>query len=97
MRLVYCIVLLFLIYHAGPDAYQDSVCVFFVSEAEQEAVEFSMADPSADLQWAEENLQRFQLCAGDTFYVPSGNMFRLKNNSKGTCCKLYVTFIKECA
>ena len=96
MRIVSCTALLFNIFE-GPDAYQDSVCVFFVYEAELESVEFSMADPSTDLQWAEENLQIFRLSAGDTFYVPSGNMFRLKNNSKDACCKLYVTFIKECA
>ena len=82
---------------SGPDAYHDSVCIFYITEGEAHSVEFSMADPSAELQWSEGNLRRFLLSAGDTFYVPSGNMFRLKNNSKDACCKLYVTFIKECA
>jgi hypothetical protein len=62
--------------------------VFFVASAQAHALEFGLADPSQDA-WIDGTAQRLLLSAGDSFYVPPGNIYRLENHSPTTTARLF--------
>lgn len=67
--------------------------IFFVSDCQPESVEFALANPEDD-DWDDRTAQRVILSAGDSFYVPPGNMYRLENHSKVKTCKINWVIIK---
>ncbi len=67
--------------------------VFFISECQDGALEFGMADP-AEPEWKDETAQRHLLRKGDTFFVPPGNIYRLENHSSNKPCFIFWTIIK---
>jgi len=58
-----------------PECVGDCAQVFFVSECQDEALEFALADPK-DEDWNEKLAQRLLLKNRDSFYVPPGNVYR---------------------
>jgi hypothetical protein len=62
--------------------------LYFVSDAQERSLEFGLADPKQDY-WEDSTAQRVLLSAGDSFYVPPGNIYRLENHSKVKACKLH--------
>jgi hypothetical protein len=62
--------------------------VFFVASAQAHSIEFGLASPDTDA-WEDRTAQRLLLSAGDSFYVPPGNIYRLENHSKTTTARLF--------
>lgn len=60
-------------------------------------MELNLADPSMEGKWIEDSLERVKLTIGDSFYIPPGNIFRIKNISKTSICRIIVTSVKECS
>jgi centromere protein C len=67
--------------------------VFFVASCQDKALEFALADPS-NAEWDDSTAQRVLLSAGDSFYVPPGNWYRLENHSKVKNCRIHWIVIK---
>lgn len=67
--------------------------VFFISDCQDESIEIGIASPDA-LEWNDKTAQRQLLKKGDSFYVPSGNIYRLENHSQSKSCFIYWTIIK---
>ena len=67
--------------------------VFFISECQDGALEFGLADP-AEAEWKDETAQRQLLKKGDTFFVPPGNIYRLENHSANKSCFIFWTIVK---
>ena len=67
--------------------------VFFISDCQDESIEIGVASPDA-LEWNDKTAQRQLLKKGDSFYVPSGNIYRLENHSQTKSCFIYWTIIK---
>eukprot|EP00605_Chrysophyceae_sp_TOSAG23-4_P000430 GSChrysophyteH1.ASY1.ANO1.487.1 assembled CDS len=67
--------------------------VFFISECQDEALEFGIADP-VEAEWKDETAQRHLLKKGDTFFVPPGNIYRLENHSSTKSCFIFWTIVK---
>ena len=53
-----------------------------------ETLDFALANPDFE-QFDPQDSQRFLLSSGDTFYVPTGNIYRLENLSETHECKLF--------
>lgn len=76
-----------------PECVGDCAQVFFVSEGQDNALEFALADPK-DEDWNDQLAQRVLLKPRDSFYVPAGNVYRLENHSSTKPCVVYWTIIK---
>jgi hypothetical protein len=72
----------------------DVTQVFFVSDCQDNAIELAIADPS-QAEWNPEKAQRQLLAKGDSFFVPSGNVYRLENHSVDHKCLIFWTIIRD--
>ncbi len=72
----------------------DVTQVFFVSDCQDNAIELAIADPS-QAEWNHEKAQRQLLKKGDSFFVPSGNVYRLENHSADRTCLIFWTIIRD--
>jgi hypothetical protein len=67
--------------------------VFFVMDCQEGSLEFGLASPE-EPEWNDRKAQRVLLSAGDSFYVPPGNVYRLENHSKVKEAKMTWMVIK---
>jgi len=67
--------------------------IFFVSACQPQSVEMALAHPSEE-EFCATTAQRFLLSAGDYFYVPPNNIYRVENHSRTTEALLNWTIVR---
>jgi centromere protein C len=77
-----------------PEGVGQAVQLFYVTGCQPKSLELAVAPETDDDFFASKHTTHFLLSPGDEFYVPSGNVYYVKNHSSSADCDLRFTILK---
>eukprot|EP00644_Phytophthora_capsici_P000047 jgi/Phyca11/525498/estExt2_fgenesh1_pm.C_PHYCAscaffold_40027 len=77
-----------------PEGVGQAVQLFYVTGCQPKSLELALAPETDDDFFASKHTTHFLLSPGDEFYVPSGNVYYVKNHSSSADCDLRFTILK---
>ncbi|KAK1947898.1 Centromere protein C [Phytophthora citrophthora] len=77
-----------------PEGVGQAVQLFYVTGCQPKSLELALAPETDDDFFKSKHTTHFLLSPGDEFYVPSGNVYYVKNHSSTADCDLRFTILK---
>ncbi|KAL4151766.1 hypothetical protein PRNP1_008704 [Phytophthora ramorum] len=77
-----------------PEGVGQAVQLFYVTGCQPKSLELAVAPETDDDFFTSKHTTHFMLSPGDEFYVPSGNVYYVKNHSGSADCDLRFTILK---
>ncbi|KAG6609749.1 Centromere protein C/Mif2/cnp3 [Phytophthora cinnamomi] len=77
-----------------PEGVGQAVQLFYVTGCQPKSLELALAPETDDDFFESKHTMHFLLSPGDEFYVPSGNVYYVKNHSATADCDLRFTILK---